>query len=158
LSVDGTSYKTRFVPAKEPNGRQIRLTIDSRFHRPEREIKRDFRPGQLISSPIGRATLGAATLIANVFDGGPKTRVRMRIGDRAPIEMTMKRMPDPFVDDVFARNESVKKPWIKAELSSHIWTARLPTDLSVGAHRVIVEAVTEYGDIVTGRLALEITG
>ena len=32
LSIDGTSYKTRFVPAKEPNGRQMRLSIDSRFH------------------------------------------------------------------------------------------------------------------------------
>ena len=32
LSVDGTDYTTRFVPAKEPNGRQMRLSIDSRFH------------------------------------------------------------------------------------------------------------------------------
>ncbi len=39
-----------------------------------------------------------------------------------------------------------------------MWTARLPADLAVGAHRVIVEAVTEYGDLVTGRLALEVTG
>jgi hypothetical protein len=39
-----------------------------------------------------------------------------------------------------------------------MWAARLPRDLDVGAHRVIVEAVTEYGDVVTGRLALEVTG
>jgi hypothetical protein len=93
-----------------------------------------------------------------VFDGGPKTKVTMRIGDRQPIEMTATRMPDPFVEDVFARNEATKKPWIKAEVSSHIWTARLPLDLAVGAHRVVVEAVTEYGDVVSGRLALEVTG
>ena len=98
FSVDGNTYKTRFVPAKEPNGRQVRLSIDSHFHRAEHEIKRDFRPGQLITSPIGRDTLGATTLIANVFDGGPKTRVVMRIGDRTPIEMAPKRMPDPFVE------------------------------------------------------------
>jgi len=158
FSVDGNTYKTRFVPAKEPNGRQVRLSIDSHFHRAEHEIKRDFRPGQLITSPIGRDTLGATTLIANVFDGGPKTRVVMRIGDRTPIEMAPKRMPDPFVEEVFSRNEAVKKPWIKAEVSSHMWSARLPTDLTVGAHRVVVEAVTEYGDVVTGRLALEVTG
>ena len=52
----------------------------------------------------------------------------------------------------------MKKPWVKAEVSSHIWSARLPTDLAVGAHRVIVEATNEYGDVVSGRLALEITG
>ena len=158
LSVDGNAYKTRFVPAKEPNGRQIRLSIESQFHAANREIKYQFRPGQLNSSPIGRATLGAATLVANVFDGGPKTKVTMRIGERPPIEMSPSRMPDPFVEDLYARNEATKKPWIKAEISSHIWTARLPHDLDVGAHRVVVEAVTEYGDVVSGRLALEVTG
>ncbi len=82
----------------------------------------------------------------------------MRIGERAPIEMTRRARPDPFVVEVFARNEATKKPWVKAENCSHLWTARLPADLAVGAHRVIVEAVTEYGDVVTGRLALEVTG
>jgi hypothetical protein len=158
LSVDGNAYRTRYVPAKEPNGRQVRLSIDSEFHAANPEIKYQFRPGQLNGSPIGRATLGAATLVANVFDGGPKTKVTMRIGDRVPIEMSPRRMPDPFVEDLFARNEATKKPWIKAEVSSHIWTARLPHDLGVGAHRVVVEAATEYGDVVSGRLALEVTG
>ena len=158
LSVDGNSYKTRFVPAKEPNGRQVRLSVLSHFHSDNKEVLRDFRQGQLTGSPIGRATLDAASLVANVFDGGPKTKVLMRVGARPSIEMKPKVMPDPFVAEVYARNEPVKKPWIKAELSSHIWTARLPHDLEVGAHRVVVEATTEYGDVVTGRLALEVTG
>jgi hypothetical protein len=158
LSVDGAAYKTRFVPAKEPNGRQMRLSIDSRFHGADREAQREFRQGELLGSPIARASLGAASLVANVFDGGPKTKVAMRVGDRAPIEMTHKPMPDPFVQEVFARNEATKKSWVKAEISSHMWTARLPADLTVGAHRVVVEAVTEYGDVVSGRLALEVTG
>ena len=39
-----------------------------------------------------------------------------------------------------------------------MWTARLPADLAPGAHRVVVEATTEYGDVVSGRMALEVTG
>ena len=158
LSVDGAAYKTRFVPAKEPNGRQMRLSIDSRFHGVDLAVEREFRHGQLLGSPIARASLGAANLVANVFDGGPKTKVVMRIGERAPIEMTRHAAPDPFVVEVFARNEATKKPWVKAENCSHLWTARLPADLAAGAHRVVVEAVTEYGDVVTGALALEVTG
>jgi hypothetical protein len=158
LSVDGNSYKTRFVPAKEPNGRQMRLSIDSRFHGADSEVQREFRQGQLLGSPIARASLGAASLVADVFDGGPKTKVVMHIGERAPIEMTRHAAPDPFVQEVFARNEATKKPWVKAETCSHLWTARLPADLAVGAHRVVVEAVTEYGDVATGALALEVTG
>ena len=32
LSFDGLTSTTRFIPVKEPNGRQMRLSIDSRFH------------------------------------------------------------------------------------------------------------------------------
>jgi hypothetical protein len=158
LSVDGNSYKTRFQPFKEPNARQVRLSVTSHFHGSEREIKFEFRAGQLYSPPIGRASLGAAKLIANVFDGGPRTKVTMRIGNRAPVEFTRAAMPDPFVEDLFARNEATKKPWVKAEACSHIWTARLPADLTPGAHLVVVDAITEYGDAASGRIALEVTG
>ena len=72
--------------------------------------------------------------------------------------MQRKTAPDPFVEELYARNRAVTKPWVKAEISSHIWTGRLPANLAVGAHRVVVEAKTEYGDIVSGRIALEITG
>ena len=158
LSIDGTSYKTRFVPAKEPNGRQMRLSVEHVFHGDRPEVERDFRPGSLLGSRLPRAAVASAKLIADVFDGGPKTLVTMTIGARAPIAMERKTMPDPFVAEVFARNEGTKKPWIKAEPSSHMWVARLPTDLTAGTHAVVVTARTEYGDVVSGRLALEVTG
>jgi hypothetical protein len=163
LSVDGLSYATRFIPAKEPNGRQMRLSIDSRFHGISKDADRDFRQVRLLGSPVPRDALHASTVIANVFDGGEKTKVKMVIGDRAPIEiapieMTHRARPDPFVQEVFARNEATKKAWVKAEDSSHIWTARLPADLAPGTYAVMVEATGEYGQPLSGRLALEVTG
>src|ERR1700728_3824884 len=145
LSVDGLTCTTRFVPAKEPNGRQMRLSIDSRFHGIGKDADRDFRQVRLLGSPVPRGALGASTLIANVFDGGEKTKVKMVIGDRAPIEMARLSRPDPFVQEVFARNEATKKAWVKAEDSSHIWTARLPGDLAPGTYPLVVEATGEYG-------------
>ena len=53
--------------------------------------------------------------------------------------------PDPFVKEVFARNQATKKPWVKAEPCSHLWVARLPADLEVGTHCIKVRAVDEYG-------------
>jgi hypothetical protein len=158
LSIDGASYATRFVPAKEPNGRQMRLSIESRFHGASKDTDPVFRLEQVLGSPIPSAALYASTLIANVFDGGDKTRVTMTIGDRAPAPMTREARPDPFVEEVFNRNESTKKYWVKAENCSHLWTARLPADLKPGAYRVVVEAVDEYGRSLTGRLAMEVTG
>ncbi len=96
LSVDGLSYATRFVPAKEPNGRQMRLSISSRFHGISKDADRDFTQVRLLGSPVPRDALSASTVIANVFDGGEKTKVKMAIGDRAPIEMTRGcRVPIP---------------------------------------------------------------
>ena len=158
LSVDGLNYTTRFVPAKEPNGRQMRLSILSRFHGIGKDADRDFRQVRLLGSPVPRAALSASTLIANVFDGGEKTKVKLVIGDRAPIEMIRTARPDPFVEEVFARNEATRKAWARADISSHIWTARLPGDLAPGTYPVVVEALGEYGQRLTGRLALEVTG
>ncbi len=158
LSVDGTSYTTRFVPAKEPNGRQMRLSIESRFHGVSKDTDPVFRQEQVLGSPVPRASLYASTLIANVFDGGDKTKVTMTIGDRAPMPMAREARPDPFVEEVFNRNAATKKYWVTADNCSHLWTARLPADLKPGAYRVVVEAVDEYGRTLTGRLALEVTG
>ncbi len=158
LSVDGLTYRTRYIPVKEPDGRQMRLSIDSRFHGITKDADRDFRQVRLLGSPVPRDALSASTLIANVFDGGERTKVKMVVGDRPPIEMTRSSRPDPFVQEVFARNEATKKPWVKADNSSHIWTARLPGDLAPGTYRIVVEASGEYGQRLSGRLALEVTG
>ena len=158
LSVDGNAYATRFAPAKEPNGRQMRLSIESRFHGVTKEADRDLRQVQSLGSPIPQAALHASRLVVNVFDGGDKTKVTMTVGGRPPVVMIREMRPDPFVEEVFARNEATKKPWVKADNSSHVWTARLPPDLAPGAYAVTVAAIDEYGRTLAGRLALEVTG
>ncbi len=97
----------------------------------------------------------STTLVANVFDGGPRTKVTLQIGTGAPVEMLPRAMPDPFVEELYARNDATKKPWVKAETSSHIWTVRLPA-IGAGAHSCLVTAVLDSGRSVTARLALEV--
>ena len=158
LAIDGNTYTTRFVPAKEPDHRQVRISVNSRLHGLAKEVMRDYRPGQLNQSPIRLAAVPGTTIEANVFDGGPKTTVTMRVGGGDPVAMTRKSVPDPFVEELFARNEAVKKPWVKAEISSHMWVARLPAALPSGTHRLTVTAVNEYGQTISGTLALEVIG
>ena len=154
LSVDGNRYSTRFVPAKEPDERQIRVSVLSQFHD---EMRRDYRPGALLQPRLPAREVHAATVVANVFDGGPKTAVTLRIGDGDPLPMARRVAPDPFVAEVYARNEATKKPWVQPVPCSHLWTARLPA-LRPGTYPVLVEAVNEYGRTVSARLALEIEG
>jgi calcineurin-like phosphoesterase family protein len=92
----------------------MRIVLDSVFHGDRKELYNTYRMGQLLGSPLPQAPVSATDLIVNVFDGGPRTSVEYRIGGRAPVPMQRVRRPDPFVEEVFARNEATKKPWVKA--------------------------------------------
>jgi len=155
LAIDGNKYTTRFKPAKE--ARQMRISLDSEFHRDRRELYRDVRMGALLGSPIPRENVFATEVVVNFFDGGPRSTLAYRIGNRAPVPMTREPRIDPFVEEVFARNEATKKPWVKAGPSSHIWVARLPADLEAGTHRLEIQATDEYGRTHRDHLVLEVT-
>jgi hypothetical protein len=157
LSIDGQNYSTRFQPANEPNSRQMRIVLDSEFHRDRKELYNEFRMGELLSSPLPQERASATNLIVNFFDGGPNTLVEYRIGRREPLKMNRVVRLDPFVEEEFARNEATKKPWVKAVPSSHIWTARLPGDLQPGTHCIVVRVVDEYGREHRDNLVLEVT-
>ncbi len=157
LSIDGQNYSTRFQPANEPHSRQMRIVLDSEFHRDRKELYSEFRIGELLGSPLPQDSAFATNVIVNFFDGGPRTSVEYHIGGRAPIKMERVVRPDPFVEEVFARNEATKKPWVKAEPSSHIWSARLPGDLEAGTHCIAVRAVDEYGREHRDHLVVELT-
>jgi hypothetical protein len=157
LSIDGSSYTTRFQPAKEPNARRMRFVFDSEFHRGEREIYREYRTGQLLGPSISRDRVFATDLVVNVFDGGPHTTVEYQINQRDPVKLVRQARPDPFVEEVFARNLETKKPWVKAELCSHLWVGQLPANLEVGTYRIKLSAIDEYGRNHTDHFVLEIT-
>ncbi len=112
----------------------------------------------MLGSPIAAEVAGSTDLVVNVFEGGPKTRVTCRVGERGPAEMTRVRRPDPFVEQVFARNAASKKSWVKAEPSTHIWTARLPADLGPGTHRAEIRVVDEYGREHRDGMLIEVVG
>ncbi len=158
LSIDGSGYSTRFMPANEPSARQMRIVLDSQFHRARKELYAEYRMGELLGSPLPRENAFATDLIVNFFDGGPRTAVEYRVGERSPAKMARVTRPDPFVEEVFARNEATKKPWVKAEPSSHIWSARLPGDLEAGTHCIAVRVIDEYGREHRDHLIVELTG
>ena len=158
LSVDGNSYTTRFQPAKEPNARQVRIVLDSEIRRAQKDVDRNIQMAQLLGSPVSQDHAFATDLLVNVFDGGPRTIVEYQIGERMPARMKRDRRADPFVKEVFARNQVTKKSWVKAEPCSHMWVGRLPADLETGTHSVRVHVRDEYGREHHDHLVLEVIG
>ena len=161
LSVDGNRASTRYRPAKEPNARQVRTVLEPAHAPAGRDAggcgvaAKDFMSA-LIGSPIAQDSVGSTDLVVNVFDGGPRTSVEYRIGARAAVRMEPRRRQDPFVKEVFARNRSTKKSWVKAEPCSHLWVARLPADLEAGTHCIRVQVTDEYGRAHHDHLVLEV--
>ncbi len=158
LSIDNGSYQTRFVAAKEPEDRRIRIMLDGVYHSAERELQRDFRMGQMLGSPIPAEHVFATEVVVNVFDGGPRTLAYLQVGDRPVVRMAQDRRPDPLTRELFMRNETTKKPWVKAEPSSHIWVARLPDDLGAGTHKISIRVKDEYGREYSEHAIIEVAG
>jgi hypothetical protein len=156
LSIDGARYTTTLVPARDPSRAQIRLVLDSQLHRDGAEVMRDYRSGALLTGPVLQAALPSTRLVANFFTGGPRSTLEMAVGRGSFAPMTRVERVDPFVTEVYARNEATKKPWVKPARSTHVWQATLPADLMRGSHRVRVRATDEYGRLHIAGMVLEV--
>jgi hypothetical protein len=125
MTVDGTRATMRYKAASEPADLQMRITLA-----PDR-------------------------IVVNLFDGGPRSQLELRVDDRPAVSMKQVHRNDPFVVDLFERTRGSWKSWIDIDPSPHIWEAPLPEDLAPGVHRIVVEATDEYGQAHTGRLIFE---
>lgn len=156
LSVNGSSCRTRFVPARDPERGAMRIMLDRVMHR-EIETDRDYPMGALLRGPLDAASVPATWVLANVFDAGPNSPVTLHIGpDAAPIPMQRTVRLDPFVQELYERNAATKKPWVQPGLSGHIWQARLPAGLPAGTHRLVVQATDAHGARLIGSMILEV--
>ncbi|MFD0938404.1 calcineurin-like phosphoesterase C-terminal domain-containing protein, partial [Methylobacterium trifolii] len=156
LSITGTDYTTRYRSAQGEPDEGMRIALESQLRGGAPEVLRDYRPMQTLRSPVPQEALAATDLVVNVFDGGPRTQVAYRIDDGPSQPMSRTRRPDPFVAELFARYPETKKPWVKAEPSSHIWVARLPADIAPGGHRITVDVRDEYGRPLRSAMVLEV--
>jgi hypothetical protein len=82
LSVEGSHYTTRFVPAVGKGTRQLRAVVDGpRAGASANGCAATFAPDEL----------KAGELVVNVFDGGPATRVTFEIAGQGGPPVPMQR-------------------------------------------------------------------
>lgn len=157
LSIDGAAAGTRLLPAHDPARAQLRLMLDSQAHGERAEVLHEYPPGRLLTGPIDVDAVPATRLVANLFDGGPRSAVQLSIDGGAPLAMQRTVRTDPFVQEVYARNRSTTKPWVRPAPSSHIWQLLLPVGLGAGMHRLAVSATDEHGRSHVAAMVLEVT-
>ena len=156
LSIDGNAYTTRHVPAAEPAGSRMRISLETQFHADDREVVRTLPMETLLRSPVTADQAAATRVVVNIFDGGPRTRAAFALDDGKPVEMTRVARVDPFVAQLYARYPETIKKWVVPQHCSHLFEARLPANLQPGTYALNVSARDEYGRPLTGAMVLEV--
>lgn len=158
LTVDGTDVRVRYKAAGRPADYQMRVVFDVAHHGVRADGLRDYRMGALLDGRLTVDQVPSADIVVNLFDGGEKSVVEARIGDRLPLLLERVVSADPFVAEVFARNDDTKKSWVEPVLSGHVFRAGLPEDLEPGTYAVSVRATDEFGAVHHAHGILEVTG
>ncbi len=157
LEVDGTDLSVRFKGAGKPADYQMRIIFDVAHHQLRADGIRDFAHGELLDGRMSIDEVPAASIIVNLFDGGPKSEVVYRIGDGDFLPLTRTIRQDPYILEQFNRHRDTKKSWVEATPSTHLFVGDLDDTLGVGTHTVTVQAKDEFGRIHHGHAVLEIS-
>jgi hypothetical protein len=158
LEVNGTDLTIRFKAAGLPDSYQMRIIFDVAHHGLGIDGMRDFRHGELYDGHLTEDQVPAAEVLVNLFDGGPKSVVELKIDDGPFLPMRRVERVDPYMLELYARNPDTKKSWVQATPSSHIFSADLPDELKAGVYTLSVRAKDEFGRVHYAHAILEITG
>jgi hypothetical protein len=103
-----------------------------------------------ISAPamqFSRDSLEKEQIIVNVFAGNPNDLVEFQLDDNSPIKMNHQNMIDPLMVPYFDAFKEFDEWKVKPRESSHMWTAKLPTDLKVGSHKIKITITDMFGNV-----------
>lgn len=153
LSVDGARCSARFQPTSDARATQIRSVLAERRN----DVASRVDETRLLGASLTARQASRAEFVVNIFDGGPNTRVECRVDGYPAIELRRDFRADPFVDTVYRRNVAAIKPWVKAEVSTHVWSAPLPVDMRPGVYRASISAIDEFGRAHRDNLIFEIS-
>jgi len=138
ISFDGSHYVERF--------QGLGLA-------PDDQIRVEFPRKQMTV-----AGLQDQDLVVNVFSGGERHRVDVRIGDGPWMEMENFTGPSPAFQALLERAPETFGANIRAIPTNHLWRVPMPETLKQpGVHRIRVRAVDAYGRRHAGSSVVEVT-
>lgn len=139
VSFDGSEYRLDFRAAREPAEHQMNV------HLPDRIV-------------AGRTA--KATLHVNVFAGGDRTRVAMRVDGGTWRALDQVREPDPAYVALVQRERAMNpppRPGLPDPIDCpHLWKGMLPAGLAAGEHLIEVRATDIWERSVHATRALEV--
>lgn len=140
IHFNGNKYKVDYKVAGENNTYQINV----------------FAPREIFKSEKSRHYV-----YANVFMGTPKDEVLFSINDGEWKKMSIAEEGDPYYESTFYKWDVSDKAIVgkrpsKSMKSTHLWNAKLPSNLKAGSHKIKIKATDMYGNIHYGETIYKI--
>lgn len=108
LSIDGDDHQTDFISSRDET--IGRLIFNDTF-----KVERPALPLEAVTGAPNNFSL-----MVNVFDGGPRTRVFIE-QDGASLPLTRIDETDPHTKRIYEAAGDTLKHWVRAEPSTHLW-------------------------------------
>lgn len=156
LTIDNVNPTVRFKAAGKDPDYQMRITFDRSFHGDNPNGLRDFRHGELFEGRMTEAQTASTFVYVNLFDGGPKSSVSMKINGGETIELDRTPARAPAFLELMNRFADSMKSWLTPYPSQHLWRTRLP-DLAAGIYTVKAVGIDEFGKAHNAFRVLEVT-
>lgn len=157
LSIDGHRATAHFRGAGEPVDAQMRIGFDRAFHQLGTALLDDYREGEVWNGPLLVDELPSTEVFVNLFNGGPRSTVEMRVNGGPWVRMRREFRKDPTTVEHMARHGGTMKGWVAPVATDHIFLADLPAaGLDAGVHRIDVRARDEYGTAHTSSRLFEV--
>ncbi len=139
-TFNGNDYQLRYKAARMPKDFQMSI------HAPE---------------VISISQVAETEIVANVFNGNQKSKVRMRVREYGDwVTMTRTEREDPTYRALFERDvadmDRVHRALPEPIASPHIWVAKLPAEVALGVHVLEVESTDMFGHIDRGIRLIEV--
>ncbi len=107
---------------------------------------------------INRGQQRAGTrVVVNLFDGGVRDQVWLRLDQGERQAMTYTVRTDPFVERLHAQYAGSDNEYGTPTRSSHVWEYALPDQLPPGLHLIEIETEDEFGQQQRGLMTFEIS-
>lgn len=141
IHFNGNSYEVDYKVAGKPEDYQMNV----------------FAPKAVLKAERSRHSV-----YANVFMGNPNDEVLFRINEGEWKKMKFTNEEDPKYQSNFYKwdlSETAvrgRRP-SKSMKSTHLWSARIPTNLEVGEHTIEIKATDMYGKVHYGSTTYKIT-
>jgi hypothetical protein len=141
-----------------PNGYSVMTFNGSEYALQLRAASRpaDYQMNIYAPEVVAEHELAATVVLANVFNGSPRSQVSMRVDREGPWkEMEPVTIEDPAFVAEKAREESLAdRTWTdlpEPHLTPHMWRGMLPTPLDAGTHLIEVQATDVGGKSYVGQ-------